>query len=119
MKAIKILIHIAFVILLTLLTQVGGLVYLLALLLSHILKFKRLWFMSTFILFYLVFNLAITPAIAPVFGRTALPWYGNLRPLNVLTCLFNRHYVTSELKEELEVIAKHKNELLGCQLSLY
>ena len=81
----------------------------LALLLSHILKFKRLWFLSTFILFYLVFNLAITPAIAPLFGRTALPWYGNLRPLNILTCLFNRHYVTAELKEELGAIAQLMN----------
>ncbi len=88
-------------ILLTILTQTGGFVYLLAHFISkkwQLNKVKRrLLFVST----YLLFCLLLIPLVAPVFGRSALPINGQLKPLNYLTVLLNRHYVSKELKDLL------------------
>lgn len=51
----------------------------------------------------------IIPSIAPIFGRTSLPIKGKLKPLNLVTCLLNRHYVKPELKEQLLSVAEVMN----------
>ena len=93
---------------LTVLTQIGGLVYLLSLLthkpIDSRIKKKFLQFslkIISFLIFYLVSTLVIVPLLANLFGRTALPLTetNSLQPLNILTCLFNRHYVQPELKQ--------------------
>ena len=55
-----------------------------------------------FLLLYLSFSLVVLPILAPIFGRTSLPLWGNLKPLNFGTCLLNRHYVTPQLKSQME-----------------
>src|SRR5690606_4149881 len=106
---LKIITHFLIFLSLTILTQVGGIVYLLALYISDIFQFDRFKMIGLFIIVYLVATFVIVPLIAPVFGRTALPLTGNLRPLNMLTCLLNRHYVRPVLKKQLISIAEQMN----------
>jgi hypothetical protein len=86
---------------LTILTQTGGLIYLLSTYISHRLSLSRLRSGSLFAALYFIFTLLITPLLAPLFGRSPLPTYGKLRPLNYITVLFNRHYVKTDLKNQL------------------
>ncbi len=83
---------------LTVLTQVGGLVYLLVITVGLYFKFTWKKLIGIFVGTYLVTSLLILPLVAPLFGRVALPLSGDLKPLNLITCLLNRHYVTPELK---------------------
>lgn len=101
----KILVSLILFLSLTVVTQVGGIILLLAWLLGF---FVRTYFKSTvvrrlispalFILLYLLFTGVIIPPIAKHFGREPLPWRGNLQPRTVWTCLLNRHYVVPTLK---------------------
>lgn len=56
---------------------------------------------------YLISSTFILPPIAAWYGRVPLPVWSNnnLRPLNILTCALNRHYVTLEMKKAAEKIA--------------
>jgi hypothetical protein len=90
---------------LTVLTQVGGVVYLIALIANRLWKerignriFRVLSLPASFIVLYLTSTAFIVPLLARKFGREPLPWRGTLRPLNTMTCLLNRHYVGSPLK---------------------
>ncbi len=95
-------------ILLTLLTQVGGLVYLLSLLLWGLWQPKvqsklQLVFLKSglFLLLYLLATFLIVPPLAKLFGRVPLPLTEShhLKPLNRLTCLLNRNYVRPQLRD--------------------
>lgn len=105
LAVIKTLLLILAVVLLTIITQIGGLVLLIIISIAYPSRkrWKRLYkplpITGMFVLLYLLATLILVPMIAPLFGRTALPCYsGSLRPLNVVTCLCNRHYVVPQLK---------------------
>mgnify|MGYP002276756994 CR=1 FL=1 len=99
-------------IILTILTQIGGLILLLTILIGRILFQHRLSkypaFKTTilFLVLYLVFTFLIVPPIAQLFGRSPLPVFKNstLKPASFCSYLFNRHYVKNELSAALEVI---------------
>jgi hypothetical protein len=101
-------------VLLTMITQIGGVVFLLAVGISTLAKrrinatvVRVLMLPLVFVTLYLLFTALVTPFIAGKYGREPLPWRGDLRPLSVWTCLLNRHYVRSPLKElALESTAK-------------
>ncbi|MDB9755214.1 hypothetical protein OAB20_02855 [Winogradskyella sp.] len=99
MKLLKLIGHIFIITLLTVVTQVGGLIWIVTLLISHKLKKKkRLVFPSL----YLVFNLIIVPPIASYFGREQLPVLNqNLKPINWFYPLAFRNYVLPKLKQGL------------------
>lgn len=118
MKIFKVIFVIIVFFFLTILTQVGGLIYLLSFTLygtinKHIgnkagnasLKF------FSFIAMYLIATFFIVPFIAQPLGRVPLPLYKiqNLRPLNFMTCLLNRRYVRPQLKETAGMIAAQMN----------
>ncbi len=85
---------------LTILTQVGGLIWLLSIFISIKLKKKILF---VFPVIYLIFNLLIFPPIAKQFGRERLPVFSkNLKPRNWMYPLLFRNYVSPELKGILE-----------------
>ncbi|CAD5249646.1 conserved hypothetical protein [Imperialibacter sp. EC-SDR9] len=106
MKALfKLSLHFIAIFTLTAITQIGGLIYILTLTLTKAYRLSKLSSLGLFLVGYLVFSLLILPIVAPAFGRTPLPLTGNLRPLNYLTCLLNRHYVRPQLKEQMEQIA--------------
>jgi hypothetical protein len=105
--------------LLTVLTQVGGLIYLLSIL-TH--KFTDKWTSNNylkvtyrftyFLTLYCLTTFLIVPAIAKPLGRVPLPLTetNHLQPLNILTCLLNRNYVRPELKQIALDVAKQMND---------
>lgn len=93
---------------LTVLTQIGGLVYVINFstyrFINH--KVNNPWLrrgckLGTFILLYTIATFLIVPVLAKPFGRVRLPvsTTSHLRPLTFLTCLLNRNYVRKELRE--------------------
>jgi len=104
---------------LTILTQIGGLIYLLSFLLQKPInnRFQKNYVRGTlkllaFLTLYFISTLVIVPIIAKPFGRVALPLTesNNIRPLNILTAFLNRHYVRAELKETTIVVARSINK---------
>lgn len=95
--------------LLTLLTQIGGLVWICVFLTFKLRKskFSGLKKLLTFGIIYLLVSIFIVPLVAAQLGRVPLPILksNKLSPQTYLTCLANRHYVTPKLKKELFVLA--------------
>ncbi len=95
------------VIMLTILTQVGGLVYLLYLWIKQKHSFigwkRRVLNIGLFVLLYSICSFAIVPTVAyKLYNRKALPITNSaLQPLRMYTFLMNRHYVDEELYEVL------------------
>ncbi|WP_240705227.1 hypothetical protein [Pacificoceanicola onchidii] len=91
--------HTAIFLFLTLLTQIGGLAWLLALL------FKRR--VISFCVIYVVLTLGAV-WIAPLFGRVAISCLqdGPLRVQSGLYCALNRTYVTPEMADVLKRLAE-------------
>jgi len=101
---------------LTIITQIGGIVYLCCQPLSDWIKkrgkgsghigSRTLLFLSL----YLMTTFLIIPPIAKQFGRVPMPYYATknhpIKPLSIFTCLLNRHYVKPILKEQLITTAK-------------
>lgn len=104
MTLLKLLGHIIIVLFLTALTQIGGLIWILSIIISIKLKKKKRFI---FPVFYLVFNLLIIPPVAKYFGREQLPVLSSeLKPRNWMYPLLFRNYVIPELKVLLEKSAK-------------
>lgn len=77
-------------------TQVGGIIWLLSIVVSQRLKKKK---RLVFPIIYLIFNLIIIPPVAKVFGREPLPTFGqNVKPRNWVYPLMFRNYVNPNLK---------------------
>lgn len=94
--------------LLTLVTQVGGLSYLLSSLglrfipvPGHARLRRRLSRMGVHVGVYLVLTFGVVPPLAAAFGRVPLPAFGErgLRPRTFCTVLLNRRYVRPGLRE--------------------
>lgn len=116
MPILKVFLHILIFSILTLISQIGGIVYLIYLLLSPLIvrriatvKKYRLFRFILFAGIYLVISLTIVPLVTPIFGRVPLPLFNkHLKPLTIATVLLNRHYVKPQL---LEVAKDASNEL--------
>lgn len=115
----KIILNSVFFIFLTILTQVGGLIYLLCLpLLRYFNRGKKKRFskvltsITLFSLVYLFISFSLLPLVASLFGRVALPVFGSesLKPLTAMTWICNRHYVDSKLKAAVLDVAHQLHE---------
>ena len=110
---------------LTVLTQVGGIVYLLSFIPDHyinghVLKSYKRWVVKLLIFsgLYLFCVFIAVPTLASLFGRVPLPIQGDVRPLNKLTWLLNRQYVRPELKALLlETSAAMKTQFPGISIN--
>ncbi len=100
---------------LTLLTQVGGVVYLVSLVtfiyIDKLTKrniVKLIYQFSSFSILYCISTFFIIPTIAKQFGRVPLPLTSthHIRPLNVMTFLLNRNYVVPELRQTVFEVAE-------------
>jgi hypothetical protein len=118
MRILKIVLIVIAVFALTVLTQVGGLVLLLSLFTHKLINKKvksqwgcRLLKWASFPVLYLITTLGIVPLIARPLGRVPLPvtQTNNLQPLNVMTCLLNRHYVRPALRQAAQEVASQMN----------
>lgn len=104
MKLFKLILHLLWIIFLTALTQVGGIIWIITLLLCKVRKWKKRY---VFTLLYLVSNLLVVPPLAKHFGREQLPVLNdNLKPKNIFYPLLFRNYVTPKLKNLLIISSK-------------
>ena len=106
---------------LTLLTQVGGIIYLVYLLIGRYVEWKRynkakriiIKLLAFFLLFFIT-TFFIIPPIAKHFGRVALPIYQSkeipIKPATIITCFANRHYVSPKLLKALKEISKKEKD---------
>ncbi len=115
---VKIILALILICILTAVTQIGGVVFLIALFTFRIIddRFDRRWVRVTtktasFVTLYLVFTFVIVPLAAKPFGRVPLPIFENknLKPANFLTCLLNRNYVKLELRDITYKVAEDMN----------
>lgn len=113
MKIVKGLLHFVLILVLTITTQVGGVIYLLSLLIRYLLYKKsafnrRILLASIFTITYIFASFLIIPPIAKTFGRVPLPIFSDakIKPLNIITCVLNRHYVTPKLKQSISNVSK-------------
>lgn len=119
MHILKIILKSFIFCLLTILTQVGGVVYLLSFL-THGFIHKQtqtkiytiLLKTASFVVLYAITTFLVVPVLAPLFGRVPLPVRetNHLRPLTFITCLLNRNYVRPELKQTSVTVAKEMNQ---------
>ena len=107
MSLAKLLGHLILILFLTVLTQVGGLIWILTLLISYKFKKKK---RIVFPIIYLTFNLFIIPPIANLFGRERLPVFDeNLKPRNWIYPILFRNYSKPELKSLLIETSNENN----------
>ena len=106
---------------LTILTQVGGLIYLVYKPIGiHIKKRNSNKYKShlirilTFSGLMIIFSLTIIPLIANQFGRVSLPIKSSkeipLKPANLLLVIGNRHYVKPEMKQLIIEVSQQINK---------
>lgn len=104
--------------LLTLVTQVGGLVYLIYKPIGRYIQKRNPstwvnWFkrVGLFVGLYLFASLFIIPFLAPLGGRVALPLTNDqLKPAYYFYCLANRHYVKPALRKSILEVADQMPE---------
>ena len=107
------LFHLIILVILTVLTQVGGFIYLCCIpifsyIRSHYLNKITRFLLQTasFLALYLGSVILIVPVVAPFFGRVTLPvFHSDLRPHNWLTVFMCRHYVRPALLRVAEEVA--------------
>lgn len=107
---LKIIIRFLFFCFLTAVTQIGGIVYLLSLLISN--KWNKKLKFKTSIIFiglFLLSTLIIIPLIAPFFGREKVKHSEKIKPINYMIVLLNRNYVRPKLNDLLSNTAKKLN----------
>jgi len=113
MNALKLVLHSIWIIVLSLLTQIGGLIWILSLLVSTKFKTKN---RIVFPILYLTFNLIIIPPTAKLFRREQLPVFSDhLKPRNWVYPLLFRNYVDPKLHA---VLIKSSNNLSKKNISL-
>lgn len=95
----RLFLNLIWILFLTLLTQVGGLIWIISLFISHkSRKRKRI----IFPVLYLLFNLLIVPPLAKLFGRERLPVFSDtVKSKNWFYPILFRNYVDPELKQLL------------------
>lgn len=98
---------------LTVLTQMGGIIYIVTLVINKKYKF-RFKGLITFSILYLLFTFLIIPYVAPFFGREKINNTRKIHPTSFMTILLNRNYVRPELNKLLEQTeGKLKNSDIG------
>jgi len=99
------MIHLIVIAVLTLTTQIGGIIWCLSLIIKWLFfeNKKARYQVFSFFGLYIICTFLLVPFLANLLGRTPLPISksSNLAPCTYLTILLNRHYVTPTLKNEL------------------
>ena len=103
MKFLRFLFHLFAIAFLTILTQIGGLLYLIALLVYRRKKLMRYVF---FFGIYLVATYLIVPYVAPLFGRERIRTSPGVEAHSYFYVLENRNYVKPELNTALSKVGE-------------
>lgn len=116
-KSIKILGYFCLVAILTIVTQIGGLIWIISILLSYRFKKNKHWKRAfLFLGIYLLATFFVVPLSAPLFGRVPLGKSASFKHHNVLTVLCNRNYVTPKTQKEFTKIADQFYKESGIQV---
>lgn len=111
--------RVIFFIILTVLTQVGGVIFLFSLLIYYPTEkltenkwYRRLLKLGGFIFLYLLSTFLIIPPLAKMGGRVQMPLREKnfVRPATVFSFLLNRNYVRPALRSTVEDAAKELQE---------
>ncbi|GAA0719989.1 hypothetical protein GCM10009430_19690 [Aquimarina litoralis] len=93
--------------LLTLLTQIGGIIYLIIeILFIKKDKVYRIQKYSIFFVTYIICTFILVPYLAPLFGREKIKNTEYIEACSFFTILSNRNYVTPDLNLSIQAIAK-------------
>ena len=105
-------------ILLTIITQIGGVLFLISL---WITKKRKLNTMVVFIPLYLMATFAIIPHLAPIFGRVPVTHSSKIEPTNYLTILLNRNKAKPTAPQNRAVSGQCpiQNQISRCLISVY
>ena len=104
---LKIILHIIIIVLLTVSTQIGGIIYLISLLIvKKKTEKKRLKRIGIFATLYLFATFLIVPYFAPLFGREKIKETEFIKAHSFFYKLANRNYVRPELNKAIGKIAK-------------
>ncbi len=115
-KIIRIILNVLFFIFLTVLTQIGGIVFLVSLLATKMWKINlRFKAIIIFIVLYLIATFSIVPFIASIFGREKVIHSEKIKPTNYATVLLNRNYVAPQLNRLLK---ETQRELDGTNITI-
>jgi len=98
---------------LTVITQIGGVVYLISLLISKRWKFN---FSIIFFILYFLATFLLIPYLAPIFGREKIKNTKGILPTNYLTIILNRNYVRPELNE---ILLQTEKDLKGSNIKIH
>lgn len=110
MLFLKLFGHLLFILILTVITQVGGFIWIISITIANRFRFKKRF---AFPIIYLVFNILIIPPVAKLFGRERLPVIStNVKPVNWFYPLTFRNYATPELKVLLLNTSKKTNTII-------
>jgi hypothetical protein len=105
-KAIKFLLHLCIIVFLTIISQIGGLIYLITILIiKRVSPNYRLKRFVLFSLLYFIITLLFVPLFAPIFGREKIKKFDHVEARTFMTDLMNRNYVRPELNASLQEIA--------------
>jgi hypothetical protein len=94
------------ILMLTVLTQIGGIALIIGIIASKYIKFKFNT-IAIFICAYLVLTFFLVPIVAPFFGRERVEITDSIKPTSCLTILLNRNYVRPEVNDLLAATAKN------------
>lgn len=111
MKFLKLFLYLLIFILFTVLTQIGGIVFLASLFIAKKWKqhfrFKKL---SIFLILYIFTAFVIIPVVAPFFGREKIKNTSTVEAHSFFTRLLNRDYVKPEMNNSLKEISERLNK---------
>ena len=119
MRLVKGVLGLILIVILTALTQIGGLVLLISLLphkfINNKLGGRWVRILVKFLLFLIIYLFSVfvlVPLVANPFGRVQLPLLRtrNLQPGTVWTFLLNRNYVRPQLRETIFEVAERMNK---------
>ncbi len=106
-KYCKITLHCLVFIALTLLTQIGGVVYVMSFVFSRRIKVSfPLKGLVAFLIIYSLGTFVTAPMLAKLFNRERVTNYDNLHPANYMTVLLNRNYVRPEVNAYLQEVSE-------------
>ncbi|WP_335976102.1 hypothetical protein [Gaetbulibacter jejuensis] len=102
----RILLHIIIFLILTIITQIGGILYLVSvLLIKRTANKRRIKRIGVFVGLYIIATFLIVPNIAPIFGREKIKETKFLKAHSIFFKIANRNYVRPELNKSLTKIA--------------
>jgi len=114
----KFLLFTVLFVLLTIITQVGGVIFALSVAVASCFTREKspiivraTVHLCAFAAMYVGATLYVIPHVAGMFGRVPMPIdeRRHLKPVTTLTCLLNRHYVNAKLRESAFVVAEKLN----------